>query len=241
MQKILLLSNRQLQAYFYGPLGYWVLAVFSSFTAIIFSFLTLIPGNLVQFHFVLLYTAVPGLATVVPWLTMMLVSHEVGRGTIEPLMTAPVTDTQVILGKFFGAAAFYFVLLGLTLLFIALLALFGNVDTGQIFAGYVGVVLAGALYIALGLLISTCTSHWFVSLVLTQVILGAMSFVPGILGFTIHHGWIHDAMLYMDVRERCRRFCNGVIALDDVVFFASLTALALFLSVKILESRKWRA
>ena len=239
MSKSLALVWRELRAYFYSPIAYVVLAAFLVIEGIFFG-LDFVPGQTAEMRGTFERLALFVLMFILPLVTMRLVSEELSRGTIETLMTAPVTDTQVILGKYFGAMAFYLVLLASTLIFVAILAVYGSPEPGPIVTGYVGLTLMGAMFISVGLLTSVCTRSQIVAALIAFLFLALMTFVVNWLSMKVE-GWPRRILQYVGFFDHYRNFSKGTLPLNDVVFFLSMTALALFLSVKILESRKWRA
>ena len=118
------------------------------------------------------------LVFIVPVLCMGLIAQEWASGTIETLMTAPVGETDVVVGKFLGALGFLLVLLAPTLLYVVLLSIYGPPDYGPIFSGYLGIVLVGALFLAVGLFCSSLTRSQVVAAVLAAAILAAVTIVP---------------------------------------------------------------
>jgi len=180
-----------------------------------------------------------GLVVVVPLLTMRLVAEELRSGTIETLMTAPVTDTQVILGKFLGAFALYLILLATTLVLVVLVAIYGQPDYGVAAMGYLGMALLGASYVAVGVFASSLTRHQLVAGLIGIAILGfftagvyaLVSAVPPESAPIV--GKFNMISYFGD-------FSKGFLDLRGIVFFLSVTGLFLFLSVKVLESRRWR-
>ena len=239
MVKTCALAWREFQSFLYSPIAYAALAIFFGVASLFFFGGDFRPGQPAQMRSFFELTIFI-LAAVVPILTMRLVSEEFSRGTIETLMTAPVTDAQVILGKFFGAVLFYLLLLAPTLLYVLLLVIYGSPEPGPIFTSYVGLILVGVTFISIGLLASTCTRFQLVSAIASLVFLLIMT----ILAFYLlmeATGWLRKVIMYGGFTWRYQNFTRGTIQLEDVIFFLRITVLSLFLSVKILESRKWRA
>jgi ABC-2 type transport system permease protein len=170
---------------------------------------------------------------------MKLVSDEFRSGTIETLMTAPVTDSQVVLGKFLGVMAFYLVLVALTGVFLVLLCVFGQPDAGIAVMGYLGMILLGAAFVSVGLFASTLTSYQIVAGIIGIAILGGMTGLTQLL-ITSGPEPINYIAARMNVLTYFGDFAKGVFDTRAVVFFLSVTAAFLFLSVKTLESRRWR-
>ena len=175
----------------------------------------------------------------VPLMTMGLLSKEFDSGTIETLMTSPVTDAQVVLGKFLGVMVFYLVLLATTLVFLGLMSAFGRPDAGVAAAGYLGMILLGAAYVSVGLFASALTRHQIISAV---VAIGILAFFVLLMGYLVGLGIrpLADIAAKLNAMAYFKDFSRGVFDSRGLVYFLSATALFLFLSVKVLESRRWR-
>jgi ABC-2 type transport system permease protein len=243
MRKIMVLARREMASYFVSPMAYVIGAMYLLFAGLVFFFGVFTspifePGNEASLR--QLFEVLAGAMIVaVPLLTMKLVSDEFRSGTIETLMTAPVTDSQVILGKFLGVMGFYLVLVAMTGVFLALLYAFGQPDAGIAVMGYLGMVLLGAAFVSVGLFASTLTSYQIVAGIVGIAILGGMT---GLTQLLIASGVepINHIAARMNVLTYFRDFAKGVFDTRAVVFFLSVTAAFLFLSVKTLESRRWR-
>jgi len=174
----------------------------------------------------------------IPMLTMRLFAEEKRAGTMELLLTYPVRDGEVLAGKFLSALGLYAVLLALTLLYPGLVAYFTRVEWGPILTGYLGLVLVGATFLAVGLLISSLTEN--------QIVAGFVTFGT-LLAFWVI-GWGADfaggnmrtVLQYLSITEHMDNFSRGLIDTKDVVYYASAIALALFLTLRSLESKRWR-
>ena len=174
----------------------------------------------------------------IPMLTMRLFAEEKKSGTMELLLTYPVRDGEILVGKFLAAAALYVVLLALTLVYPALVAYFTRVEWGPILTGYLGLVLMGGTFLAVGLLVSSLTEN--------QIVAGFGTF--GILllfwvigwGAEFAGGTLRTVLQYLSVTEHIDTFSRGLIDTKDVVYHGSAIALALFLSLRSLESKRWR-
>jgi ABC-2 type transport system permease protein len=172
---------------------------------------------------------------------MGLMAQEWSNGTIETLMTAPVEETDVIVGKFLGSLGFFLVLLAPTLVYVVMLLIYSpSFDLGPIFSGYLGIVLVGALFIAIGLFCSSLTRSQVVAAVSAAAILFAITIVPMWLGQRTTLGPFLRGMADQMVYRRYTDFSRGVIDTGNLVFFVLTTTVFLFLSVKALESRRWR-
>jgi ABC-2 type transport system permease protein len=238
MRKTLALARRELAGYFYSPVAYVVAALFLLSSGLWFFYQIFIPGNEASLR--PLFEAMAYIMVfATPLLTMRLVSDEIRSGTIETLMTAPITDTAVVVGKFVGVLAFYLVLLSGTVVFLGLMAAYGQPDLGVAATGYLGMVLLGAAYLSVGLFASTLTRHQLVAALVGTAILAVFAIVMQVLVANAAEPWNYlaaklNAMTYF------KDFSRGMFDTRGVVFFLTATALFLFLSVKTLESRRWR-
>ena len=167
-------------------------------------------------------------------------AQEWSTGTIEPLMTAPVGETDVVVGKFLGAFGFFCVLLAPTLLYVVLLRLYSRIDFGPIFSGYLGILLVGAMFVSVGLFCSSLTRSQIVAAVTTTAILFVITILPWWVGgeATLAGFWRNVAD--QTVFRRYTDFSKGVIDVGNLVFFIASTAVFLFLTVKVLKSRRWK-
>jgi ABC-2 type transport system permease protein len=240
MSNVKTLAQRELGAYFLSPIAYAVLAMFLFSAGLAFGLGTFISGaeaslrNLLDFWIVLI------LAFVLPMLTMRLVSDELRMGTIETLMTAPVTETEVVLGKFLGAFLFYLILIAALLLYPFLLQLFGPVDAKLLVCHYMGLLLLGGLYIAVGLFFSSCSKHQVIAVLLSFTVLALMTFASHALATQVSVGWLRVLLQQLSIRSHFHDFVRGMLDLNHTIFFLTSTALFLFLTVKRLEMRRWQ-
>lgn len=239
MRISLAIARRELSSYFISPIAYVVMTLF----LLVCGFYVMRDfqqGQPAGLHAV--FDAMIWLLMVcVPLLSMGLIAHERAAGTLETLMTAPIRESQVVLGKFLGAMGFLLVLLLPTAIYVASLKLYSAVDLGPIFGGYLGVLLAGALFAAIGLLCSAATRSQFVAAIVALAILFAITAVPLALmqqASTIGPSWL--AIAEQGVYGRYQTFNAGIVDSAHVVFFTATTSCFLFLSVKVLESRRWR-
>lgn len=239
MPPTLAIAQRELLSLFYSPVAYIALALFGFLGALMFTG-RLYPGQtatLQDLFFFLLFL----LIFIAPAISMRLVSEEFNTGTIELLMTAPVKDAEVVVGKWLGALAFYVALFLPVLAMTAVLEGFADPDYGPIFTGLLGLLLVGALYLAVGTFVSTITASQLVSFLVTVLLLG----LPTIgLYLTWNQAWMPDwvkpALAYLNVSRQYEDFGKGLIDLRAVVYFLSFTALFLYFGIKTLESRRWR-
>ena len=179
------------------------------------------------------------LVFVLPMLTMRLLSEEFRNGTIETLMTTPITETEVVVGKFLGVLGVYGVLLLTMLIYPIILSMYGPLDLTLLICNYLGLILLGALYISVGLFFSACTKHQIIAVILSFALLAMMTFASQELAQFVPAGWLRVALQHVSVSSHFYDFVRGMLDLNHVVFFLSTTALFLYLTVKRLEMRRW--
>lgn len=173
-----------------------------------------------------------------PMMTMRTYSEEKRSGTIELLLTSPVTDLEIILGKFLGAVGLYGALLAVTALYIGLLFGVGSPEFSPILSGYLGLLLLGSCFISMGLFISSLTKN--------QMVAGAATFVVALMFWII--SWFADStgpttaaiLNYLSVTQHFDDFGKGVIDTKHIVFYLSFIAFGLFLTLKSVDSERWR-
>ncbi len=249
MSKVLTIARKEIAGYFFSPLAYVVGALFLCAVAFKFApppafwtgsreWFILVPHQQASFRALF---EMMGLAmtVVAPLLTMRLISEEYHSGTIETLMTASVTDAQVVLGKFVGVFLFYLALLGSTLIFLVLMLLFARPDGGVVVMGYLGMILLGAAFLAVGVFTSTLTRHQLLAAVAAIVILAVFALLSEPLAAHSPAPW-NKIAARLSAMSYLRSFARGLFDTRGVVFFLSITGGFLFLSTKTLESRRWR-
>ncbi len=185
---------------------------------------------------VLLYLV---LFLLVPPMTMRLFAEERRAGTIESLMTAPVSAPAVVLAKYGAALVTYAAMWAPTLLYVVILQRSGFVDWHVVGASYLGVIFVGAGYLSLGLLMSALTKSQFIALVLTALLLLVL-FILGIGEFVTRDGtMIHDVCAYLSVWAQMNDFASGVVDSRRLVLDGTLVVLPLFLSTRVVDSWRW--
>lgn len=238
MSNVGTVAGRELGAYFLSPIAYAVNAVFLFACGMAFGLGTFFNGGEASLRSMFEFWIVLILVFVLPMLTMRLVSDELRTGTIETLMTVPVTETDIVLGKFLGAFAFFLILLVAIILYPLLLSMYGSIDLKLLLCHYIGLVLLGALYIAVGLFFSACTKHQVIAVLISFVLLALMTFASHALAQLVE-GWPRVILQQISVRTHFSEFVRGMLDLNHVVFFLTTTGFFLFLTVKRLEMRRW--
>lgn len=241
------LWRRELAAYFLSPIAYLVLLSFLVLNAV--SFLLMVnfmdgrttDASVMQSFFNTFFYWV-AMLFVVPVITMKLFAEEKRMGTLETLMTAPVSDASVVQSKFLGAITFFAIMWLPTVAYAWILNYFAKdatpIDWGPVCAAYGGTLLVGLLYISLGLMASSFTHNQIVAAIVGFVLIAVIFF----LGFLSRIGppWVQAFFGYLASVEHMSDFARGQIDLRRVLFYISATAFILFVTQKIVESRKWR-
>lgn len=240
------LLGRETRFYFHTPVPYMVMVLFTLGAGIFFTLGISIDPTV---SFLGVFGSITSFVIfLIPILTIRSFAEEKASGTVEPLLTAPVSEAQVVAAKFFGALAFYLVMLLPTVAYYAVLrfigagASLGKPDLGPVLAGYAGMVLFGGLFISIGIFASTLTQDSvlgaFLAFVLTiffWVVKWAVE-IPQLRGGPLST----KAAEYISPQGHLDPFLQGVISPSDAIYFATFTLFFLFLSVRSIEYRKWR-
>ena len=229
---------REVRTYFTSPIAYIVAAVFLALTG--YFFVTSISGTFSEaatrgFLEPSTLFLIPFIA---PILTMRLFAEEQKLGTLELLLTAPVRDYQVVLGKFLASFAVLAGMVALTFFYVLLLSLFGDPDMGPLLSGYLGFLLYAAAALSVGILASSLTSDQRVAAILGIGMVLALIFVEQasvLVGGTVAT-FLEEAALLGHFDD----FSRGVIDTWHLVYYVTFVALLLFLTVQSLQSRRWR-
>jgi ABC-2 type transport system permease protein len=175
---------------------------------------------------------------VMPMITMRTYSEEKRSGTIELLLTSPVTDLEIIVGKFLGALALYAAMLLVTMLYMVMLFKISNPEWRPIAAGYLGLLLMGGCFLSAGLFISSLTKN--------QIVAGFLTFATFLMLWIIN--WIgessgpmtRDIVAYLSIVEHFDDFARGIIDTKHVIYYLSFITFGLFLTAKSVDSERWR-
>jgi len=259
MRNILAIVERELRAYFSSPIAYVVLTIFIFLSGIFFrSILSQVMQMAIMAQVQAQQTGprpidMPGIISrgflstmsvillfIMPMLTMGLFSEEKKRGTIELLLTAPITDLQVVLGKFFAAGAFSVILLLSTWVPTGVLSLDGSPASGPILTAYLGLLLYGLAIIAVGLFISTLTENQIIAAVLSFGTIMVLWLVD-VVAQNAESPASKGVLTYLSILSHLDDFMKGVLSTSHIIFYVSLTLVALFLTYRSIDSLRWRA
>jgi ABC-2 type transport system permease protein len=229
--------RKELYSYLVSPMAYVVAAVFLLINGLIF-FLILAQGFAEPNLRALLPTTAFLLLLVIPVLTMRLLAEERSTGTIELLMTFPITDSQVVIGKYLATMIVYLLMLVPTLTYVAVIKVYGNSEWGPLITAYLGLILLGGAMVAVGLFTSSLARNQIVAAVIgigVLLLLWVLGAAAGVLGPRVS-----SLVAYLSFSDHFQNFGQGVVELKDVVFYLSFIAGALFVTVRVLESGRWR-
>jgi ABC-2 type transport system permease protein len=184
------------------------------------------------------------LPILIPVITMRVFAEERSHGTLELLLTSPVRDWEVAAGKWLGAFTFYVLLLATTLVYVAVLGVYvpghlGTLDLGLIGATYIGLLLVGAAATAIGVFASCLTQSQVIAFFLALAVLLVTWYAGSLLGLFTQPP-VSRLLVYVGGFDRFQSFSLGQVAVKDSVYFLSVAVAALFLTTRLIESRRWR-
>lgn len=253
MSNVLAIAHKELRAYFASPIAYIVIGFFALlFGLFYYAILDWFVRQGMQMGMMgpqslnvnqqMIRPLFLNLSVVIlfmlPFLTARSYAEEKRSGTIELLLTSPLTDFQIVMGKFLGCMGLYAAMLAVTLVHFGVLFAFGNPDWKPVATGYLGIFLFGGCIVALGLFVSSLTRN--------QIVAGVATFAL-VLGFWVID-WLGQSMgpraeavlKYLSMTEHLDDFVKGVIDTKHLVYYLSFITFGLFLTVKSVDSERWR-
>jgi ABC-2 type transport system permease protein len=237
MRNVLNIAGKELRSYFATPVAYVIIAFWLVATGFFFWFSVANNDASLRNVFGVIIVL---LLLISPALTMRLLAEESRSGTLELLLTSPVQDWAVVVGKFLGALGLYVTMIALTLFYpIMVVLLGGQPEWGPIWSGYLGLLLLGMAFLAVGLFASALTSNQMVSAFIGFVILLVL-FIIGQVSGIVGPG-PGDFIAKLSLSDRFSSFPLGIVDIKDSVFYLTFTAVVLFITVQIVEARRYRA
>lgn len=237
MNNTITIALKETKAYFSTPTAYIVGAMFLVLTGIFFVFDMTRPFAEASIRNFVTWASLFTMF-LAPLLTMRLLAEEQKLGTLELLLTSPVRDWEVVLGKYIASLAILLVAIAFTLYYVALLYVFGNPDTGPILSAYLGLVLFGAAALAIGVMASSLSSNQIVAAVVGMGILLTLSYIDRIA--QIVEGVAAEVLTGVSMNAHFTDFARGVLDTSHIVYYISMAAVFLFIAIRSLETRRWR-
>jgi ABC-2 type transport system permease protein len=252
VRNILAIADKELRSYFASPIAYIIIGLFALlFGWFFFVYLSVFVQRSSQMMMgggsmnlnqdmirgVFLNSAVI-ILFVMPMITMRTYSEEKRSGTIELLLTSPVTDFQIIMGKFLGALGLYASMLLVTMLYMAIVFVYGNPEWKPIATGYLGLLLMGGCFLSVGLFISSVTKN--------QIVAGFLTFAVFLMLWVIN--WMADqsgpimgaVLKYLSITDHFDDFARGIIDTKHVIYYVTFITFGLFLTAKSVDMERWR-
>jgi ABC-2 type transport system permease protein len=252
VRNILAIAGKELRSYFASPIAYVIIGLFALlFGWFFYAFLNffveesqraMMGGGAVNVNDRMIRGVLQNAAVIIlfvmPMITMRTYSEEKRSGTIELLLTSPLTDLQIILGKFLGAMGLFAAMLLVTSIDIAILFRLGNPEWKPVLTGYLGLLLMGGCFVSIGLLISSLTKN--------QIVAGFMTFAVFLMLWVIN--WIAESsgptaraiLSFLSITDHLDDFTRGIIDTKHVVYYLSFITFGLFLTAKSVDSERWR-
>jgi ABC-2 type transport system permease protein len=230
--------KREFRTYFTAPIGYFVLAIVFVFSGFFFYTYNMYGGS-ADLTGVFSSLFIVSLLAVLPVLTMRLFSDEKRQRTDQALLTAPVRLTGIVLGKFFAALAVFAIAISITLVYAMVIAFSAVPDWSVILGNYFGLLLLGGLIISIGTLISCLTESQFIAALGTFAASFGLMMIDYLTSVFSAKAWLVTVVNFLSLSRRYSNFTAGIINYSDVVFFLSLQALFLFLTVRVLDRKRW--
>lgn len=234
MRQALLIFKREFKDYFISPIAYIVIAVFLLMTGWLFfsTFFIADQADLRRFFSLLPFL----LALVVPIITMRLFSEELNVGSYEILLTLPVTFGDIIVGKFLAGVAFVGAILLPTISYAVFISFLGELDWGVVLGSYIGTLLLGAAYVAVGLFASSLTRNQIIACIVGMVICAVLAIIDKMLFFFPQS--ILETVAYLSAAVHFENIAKGIIDTRDILYFLSMTFIGLYATHLVMQEKK---
>jgi len=233
MSNVLPIFKKEVRSYFSSPVAYIVITVFLLICGWFFSTSLFVIGQASMRN---VFQIIPFVLTfLVPAITMRLLSEERKSGTFELLTTMPISDIDIVIGKYLSALLLLAVALFFTLGYAITVKSLGNADAGVTVAGYIGLLLLGAGYVAIGVLASSLTENQIVAFIVSFMIIFFLSLVDKVLMFL--PAGLANVFEYLSAEYHFNNIARGVVDTRDLIYYASLIVLGLYFSARALQRR----
>jgi ABC-2 type transport system permease protein len=235
MEKIKHIFKKEFKGYFISPIAYIVISIFLLIIGWLFfsTFFLNRQASMTRFFSMLPIT----FAFIIPAVTMRLFSEEINMGTYEILLTLPVTFKDIIVGKFLAAVAFVGVMLAPTLIYAISISFLGDLDWGPVIGGYVGALLLGAGYCAIGLLASSITRNQVIAFILAMAACFSLTLLTDFMLYFLPDTFV-QLFQHLSANYHFQNIAKGVIDSRDILYFVSLSLIALYVSNLVMQEKK---
>lgn len=228
--------KRELKAYFTSPLGYVFLAIFYAFSGLFFYIFSLSVGSTdISSVFLMMFIV---LMVFVPLLTMRLLTEDKKQKTDQLILTAPVSLLSIVMGKFLAAYAIFAIGVAVMPVYGFVMSTFATVSWLPIWGNTVGLLLLGGIFVSIGLFISSLTENQMIAAI-GGFFINLMILLMNTLKSALPNGFLQDVLSSISVYSRYSEITNGIFSLSSLIFFVSVIFIFLFLTVRVLEKRRW--
>lgn len=228
--------KRELKAYFTSPLGYVFLAIFYAFSGLFFYIFSLSVGSTdISSVFLMMFIV---LMVFVPLLTMRLLSEDKKQKTDQLILTAPVSLLSIVMGKFLAAYAIFAIGVAVMPVYGLVMSTFATVSWLPIWGNTVGLLLLGGIFVSIGLFISSLTENQMIAAI-GGFFINLMILLMNTLKSALPNGFLQDVLSSISVYSRYSEITSGIFSLSSLIFFVSVIFIFLFLTVRVLEKRRW--
>ena len=228
--------KRELKAYFTSPLGYVFLAIFYAFSGLFFYIFSLSVGSTdISSVFLMMFIV---LMVFVPLLTMRLLSEDKKQKTDQLILTAPVSLLSIVMGKFLAAYAIFAIGVAVMPVYGFVMSTFATVSWLPIWGNTGGLLLLGGIFVSIGLFISSLTENQMIAAI-GGFFINLMILLMNTLKSALPNGFLQDVLSSISVYSRYSEITNGIFSLSSLIFFVSVIFIFLFLTVRVLEKRRW--
>ncbi|MCI5752737.1 MAG: ABC transporter permease [Oscillospiraceae bacterium] len=229
--------RREIKAYFTSPIAYIFIAVFYVYTGMYFVGTNIYSATTdMTYVFSGVFTL---MMIMLPLLTMRLMSEEKKQKTDQCLLTAPVNLAAIVMGKFFAALCVFLIGMAIYIPYILVLyKLAGSIAWATVIGNMFALLLLGASFISIGMLISSLTENQIVAAIASFIVI-MLFYMIDVLAASVSVDWLKNVMVSLGFYNRYYEFTNGIINIPSIVFFLSVTFICNFLTVRVLEKRRW--
>lgn len=228
--------KRELRAYFTSPLGYVFLAIFYAFSGLFFYIFALSVGSTdISSVFLMMFMV---LMIFVPLLTMRLLSEDKKQKTDQLTLTAPVSLLSIVMGKFLAAYAIFAIGVAVMPVYGFVMSTFATVSWLPIWGNTVGLLLLGGIFVSIGLFVSSLTENQMIAAI-GGFFINLMILLMNTLTSALPSGFFRDVLSSISIYSRYSEITNGIFSLSSLIFFISVIFIFLFLTVRVLEKRRW--